>query len=105
MYAVVRVSGTQHIAREGELLTVPHQDAEPGQSIRLDDVLFVRTDDQAVVGRPQVAGAYLEAEIVDHPRAKKVSLFKFIRRENYRRKKGHRQQLTRIRITRVHAGN
>jgi large subunit ribosomal protein L21 len=104
MYAVIRISGTQHIAREGEVLTVPHQEAEAGQSLRIDEVLLVRTDDKVTVGRPAVAGAYVEAEVVDHPRSKKVSLFKFIRRENYRRKKGHRQQLTRIRVQRIHPG-
>jgi large subunit ribosomal protein L21 len=104
MYAVVRISGSQHLVREGDTLTIPHQAAEAGQSVRFEDVLFVRSDDKAAVGQPAVAGAYVEAEVMEHPRAAKVTTFKFIRRENYRRRKGHQQQLTRIRVRQIHPG-
>ena len=99
MYAVVKVAGTQHIVKEGEVITVPHLADEPGTAVKFEEVLFLRTADSAVVGQPLVAGAYVEAEVVDHTRTRKVTTMKFIRRENYRRRKGHRQQMTRIRIT------
>jgi large subunit ribosomal protein L21 len=102
MYAIVRVSGFQFIVKEGETVTVPRLDAEAGSSVKLDDVLFLRTEDDTVIGRPNVPDSYVEAEVVDHPRAKKIMVFKFRRREKYRRKLGHRQQQTRLRISKIH---
>jgi len=101
MYAVVRVAGMQYMVREGETVTVPLLQAEPGSSVTLDDVLAVRTENDLKVGRPRLADARVEAEVVDHIRADKVTTFKFIRRENYRRRKGHRQGLTRVRVTKI----
>jgi len=103
MYAIVRVSGCQYLVKEGDVVTVPLLESEPGTTVPLD-VLFLRTDDKAVVGSPTVPGAQVEAEVVDHIRAEKVTIYKFIRRENYRRKKGHRQQLTRVKIARISPG-
>ncbi len=102
MYAIVRVSGFQFIVKEGETVTVPRLDAEAGSSVRLDDVLFLRTEDDTVIGHPNVPDSYVEAEVVDHLRAKKITVFKFRRREKYRRKLGHRQQQTRLRISKIH---
>lgn len=104
MYAIVKVAGCQYLVKEGDVVTVPHLESEPGTTVPLD-VLFLRTDDKAVVGSPTVPGAQVEAEVVDHIRAAKVTIYKFIRRENYRRKKGHRQQLTRIKIARINPGS
>jgi large subunit ribosomal protein L21 len=104
MYAIVKVSGCQYLVKEGDVVTVPHLESEPGTTVPLE-VLFLRTDDKAVVGSPTVTGAQVEAEVVDHIRAAKVTIYKFIRRENYRRKKGHRQQLTRVKISRISAGS
>ncbi|MBM3314937.1 50S ribosomal protein L21 [candidate division WOR-3 bacterium] len=104
MYAVVRIAGFQHVVREGEVITVPRLPDEPGSTVRLEEVLFLRTDKDLQVGRPLVSGAWVEASVVDHPRAPKVMTYKFIRRENYRRKKGHRQPLTRLKVAGIHAG-
>jgi len=104
MYAIVRVSGSQFLVTEGDVVTVPHLESEPGTKVPLE-VLFLRTDDKAVVGTPTVPGAQVEAEVVAHTRAGKVMVYKFIRRENYRRKKGHRQQLTRVKIARINPGS
>jgi len=104
MYAIVRVAGCQYLVKEGDVVTVPHLGSEPGTTVPLE-VLFLRTDDKAVVGSPSVPGAQVEAEVVDHIRAAKVTIYKFIRRENYRRKKGHRQQLTRVKIARINPGS
>jgi len=104
MYAIVKVSGCQYLVKEGDILTVPRQECEPGTKLPLE-VLFLRTDDKAVVGSPTVPGAQVEAEVIDHIRAAKVTIYKFIRRENYRRKKGHRQQLTRVKIARINPGS
>ena len=104
MYAVVRIAGFQYLVRPGHTVTVPRLDAAPGSKVRFEDVLFVRTDDRVVAGRPTVAGGYVEAEIVDHPRARKVIIYKFRRREKYRRKRGHRQPMTRVRIAAIGGG-
>jgi large subunit ribosomal protein L21 len=103
MYAIVRVSGCQYLVKEGDVVTVPRQESEPGTTVPLE-VLFLRTDDKAIVGSPTVLGAEVRAEVVDHIRASKITIYKFIRRENYRRKKGHRQQLTRVKIARINPG-
>jgi len=102
MYAVVRIAGFQFMVKEGETVTVPRLEAESGATVRFDDVLFLRSEKEAVVGSPKVEGSYVEAEVIDHPRAAKVTIFKFRRREKYRRKLGHRQQLTKVRIARIH---
>jgi len=104
MYAIVRLSGCQYLVKEGDVVTVPHLESEPGTKVPLE-VLFLRTDDKAVVGSPIVPGAQVEAEVVGHIRAGKVMTYKFIRRENYRRKKGHRQQLTRVKIAQINPGS
>uniref|UniRef100_A0A7C4GJN3 Large ribosomal subunit protein bL21 n=1 Tax=candidate division WOR-3 bacterium TaxID=2052148 RepID=A0A7C4GJN3_UNCW3 len=101
MYAIVRIAGSQHVVSEGETLTVPRLEAEAGSSVRFDDVLLVKTDGEVVIGRPTVPGAAVEATVVGEVRSAKVTSFKFIRRENYRRRKGHRQPMTRIRVTRI----
>jgi large subunit ribosomal protein L21 len=100
MYAIVRVSGCQFLVKEGDVVTVPLIEAEPGTTVPLE-VLFLRTEEKAVVGTPTVAGARVDGEVVGHSHAPKVTIYKFIRRENYRRKKGHRQQLTRVKIARI----
>jgi len=89
------------LVKPGELVTVPRLDSEPGSTVRFDDVLMVRTDEKAIIGTPKVADSYVEGNIVDHIHREKVTVYKFIRRENYRRKKGHRQLMTRVRITKI----
>ncbi len=101
MYAVAKIAGFQYLIKPGEVITVPRLNGEPGSMVRFDEVLFLRTDDEAIIGRPIVANAYVMAKIIDHFRTKKVIVYKFIRRENYRRKKGHRQSLTRVQITEI----
>jgi len=104
MYAIVKIAGCQFMVKEGDVLTVPHLESEPGTTVPFE-VLFLRTDDKAVVGNPTVPGASVEAEVVDHIRNSKITIYKFIRRENYRRKKGHRQQMTRVKIARINPGS
>jgi len=103
VYAIIRVSGFQYMVKEGEKIAVPKLQADPGSTVNLSDVLFVRTADQTLVGRPAVPGASVEAEVVSHGRTKKVRGFKFRRREKYRRKLGHRQDLTTIVIKKIAA--
>jgi len=101
MYAIVRVSGFQFMVKEGEKVTVPLLTAEPGSHVSLNDVLFLNTGDKTLVGRPSVPGTSVEAEVLGHAKTRKVRGLKFRRRENYRRKLGHRQSVTNLRITRI----
>jgi len=105
MYAVVRIAGFQFMANEGDVLEVPKLDAEPGSTVKLEDVLLVRTEDDVQIGKPTVPESWVEAEVLGHDRARKVTVFKFRRREKYRRKAGHRQGLTRLRVSGIHPGS
>ncbi|MCL6465797.1 MAG: 50S ribosomal protein L21, partial [candidate division WOR-3 bacterium] len=59
MYAVVKIAGFQYLVKPGEIVTVPRLEGEPGSPVRFDDVLMVRTEDQAIIGRPTVPDAYV----------------------------------------------
>ncbi len=98
MFAVVKIRGFQYLVKPGDVITVPRLKGEPGTTVKFNEVLLVRTDEQTVIGTPIVERAYIEGNILEHIRAKKTTTFKFIRRENYRRKKGHKQPQTNIQI-------
>lgn len=99
--AVIQSGGKQYIVSEGDKLEVERIDAEPGSKITIDKVLMVRTDSEIKIGTPIVEGAKVVAEVIGHKRAPKVIAFKMIRREGYRRKKGHRQHLTVLRVDKI----
>ena len=98
--AVVRIKDVQYRVRENDLVKVPLLDDEVGAKLEFDQVLLVGGDDVRV-GTPVVEGASVQAEVVEHGRDKKVLVFKMKRRKTYRRKKGHRQYFTNIRITAI----
>lgn len=100
MYAVIRTGGKQYRVAEGDTLRVEKLTGEPGSEIVFDDVLMVGGE-TVQVGRPTVAGAKVKAQIVSQRRDKKVIVFKMLRRKGYRRKRGHRQAFTELRVTGV----
>ena len=102
MYAVIRTGGKQYRVAQGDKLHVEKLDGKVGDSITLTDVLLVGGD-ALKVGTPLVAGAKVEAKITAQDRGKKIVVFKFRRRKNYRRKRGHRQPFTELKITGVAA--
>jgi large subunit ribosomal protein L21 len=102
MYAVIRTGGKQYRVSEGQHLAVEKLPGQPGDKVTLDQVLFVGGDSPKI-GQPTVSGASVSAEIVDQTRGKKIVVFKFRRRKNYRRKTGHRQPYTELRITGIQA--
>lgn len=104
MYAIIRSGDKQFRAEPGMTIRLPSVDAEIGQSITFDEVLFAGTDDGAQVGTPTVAGASVTGEVVRHGKDKKVIIFKWKRRKNYRRKQGHRQKFTEVRIDEIRIG-
>lgn len=103
MYAIIRTGGKQYKVSKDNTLRVEKLDAAQGAKVDLDQVLMVFSEGKTSIGAPIVAGAKVTAEIVEHIRDDKVLVFKKKRRANYRRTKGHRQDLTVIRITDIKA--
>lgn len=103
MYAVIKTGGKQYRVAEGQNLRVEKVAGEPGDTVTFDQVLMLGGDEPKV-GRPTLDGAKVEAKIVAQDRAKKIIVFKFRRRKNYRRKQGHRQPYTELQVTNISAG-
>lgn len=101
MYAVFKAGGKQFRAEPGLRIRVPSLDAEPGDAVTFDEVLLTSNGDDVNVGEPTVDGAAVKAEVVAHGRGDKVIVFKRKRRKGYRRKQGHRQGFTEIRIDEI----
>lgn len=99
MYAVVKIKNQQFRVTPDTNLQVPLLDSEVGTALTFDEVLVVSDGTEIKVGTPTVAGASVAAEVVEHGRSRKIVVFKKKRRKNYRRKNGHRQQYTEIKIT------
>jgi large subunit ribosomal protein L21 len=99
MYAVIKTGGKQYRVSANDVLTLEKLDGEAGAKVEFTEVLMVGTGADVKVGKPTVAGAKVVAELVGQTRGPKLIAFKKRRRKNSRRKKGHRQDLTRVRIT------
>lgn len=100
MQAVVQTCGQQLSVAEGDVLSVSRLGGNVGDTVTLDRVLLV-AGEETKIGNPVVAGARVQAEILDQYRDKKVLVFKYKRRKNYKRTRGHRQEMTRVRITKI----
>ena len=100
-YAVIRTGGKQYRVTPDAVLTVERLEAEPGSTVTFHDVLLVGGEGGLSVGAPTVPGASVTATVVEQSRGDKVIIFKKKRRHNYRRKNGHRQQLTVLKIVSV----
>ncbi|MFM7231853.1 MAG: 50S ribosomal protein L21 [bacterium] len=103
MYAIVHISGVQTKVTPDAVLDVPRLEGEPGANLKFDEVLLVGDGEKIAVGRPTVKGASVSAQIVEHLRGEKIKIYKFKRRREYRRRRGHRDELTRIRVTSISA--
>ncbi len=103
MYAVVRTGGKQYRVSKGELLRIEKLKGEVGDRVDLNEVLMVSDQEKVRIGTPLVTKASVIGEIVRQGKGKKIIVFKQKRRKNYRRKTGHRQQYTEIRIKEIKA--
>jgi len=103
MFAIVATSGRQFRVTEGDRIIVDRVSANVGQTVRLDSVLMLAGDEKPVVGTPFILGAAVEATVVSHRSGDKVIVFKFEARKRKRRKVGHRQQLSELRIGAIRA--
>ena len=98
MFAVIKTGGKQYKVAKDDVITVERLPGEAGGSVSFEEVLMLGGDDTKV-GSPLVDGASVSGEIVEQARGEKIIVFKKQRRQNYRRKKGHRQELTVVKIT------
>ncbi|HKK32453.1 MAG TPA: 50S ribosomal protein L21 [Desulfomicrobiaceae bacterium] len=103
MFAIVETGGKQFRVEEGRFLKVAKMDVEAGAEISLDKVLMVGEGAEVTVGRPYVEGATIACEVLDHGRDKKIIVFKKKRRKDYRKKQGHRQDFTTIKVNAIQA--
>ena len=103
MFAIVATSGKQFRVSEGDRIVVDRVSANVGETVRLDSVLLVGGDGGPMVGTPFVSGAAVEATVVSHRSGDKIIVFKFEARKRKRRKTGHRQQLSELRIGAIQA--
>ena len=102
MYAVFQTGGKQFRAEPGTRLRIPSLDVEPGDTVTIDHDLLARDGaDNVQVGTPTVDGASVKAEVVRHGRHDKVIVFKRKRRKQYRKKQGHRQGFTEIKVSEI----
>ena len=99
MYAVVKTGGKQYRVAKDDVLTIEKLDGEAGAVIELEQVLAINDGKGLTIGTPMIDGARVAATVLEQKKGEKVLIFKKKRRQNYRRTKGHRQQLTVIRIS------
>lgn len=103
MYAVVATGGKQYKVSEGDVIYVEKLEAEVDSTIELDKVLMVNKDEGLVVGKPVVEGAKVKAKVLKQGKAKKIIVFKYKPKKDYRRKQGHRQPYTKLQIEKIDA--
>ena len=104
MYAVIKTGGKQYRVQAGDMLVVEKLEGEPGAEVRFDQVLMVGDEAGAEVGAPLVANAAVTATLIETRKGEKVKIFKKIRRQGYRRTRGHRQPETVLRVTGLSVG-
>ena len=103
MFAVIKTGGKQYRVEKDTVIRVEKLSAKEGENVKLSEVLVTGDEKSVKIGLPTVAGADVEAVVLKQMRDKKVLIFKKNRRHNYRRKRGHRQQLTVLKVTKIKA--
>jgi large subunit ribosomal protein L21 len=101
MFAVIRTGGKQYRVAPNDIIEIEKIAGKPGDIIELAEVILLGGEGGPKTGSPTIAGALVAAEVIEQRRADKITVFKKKRRANYRRKKGHRQELTALRITEI----
>ena len=98
MYAVVAAGGKQYKVEEGDILRIEKVTGNVGDALTFDKVLLISDGDNLTIGQPMVEKALVSAQIVEQSKSKKIIVFKYKRRKRYRRKQGHRQLYTAVKI-------
>ena len=99
MYAIIESCGRQYKVSEGDVVFFEKLDAEEGKKVKFDNVILLSDDGKVEVGNPYVKGAKVEGKVVSHGKAKKILVYKYKAKKNYRRTQGHRQPYTKVEIT------
>ncbi len=103
MYAIIETGGKQYKVEEGQVIKIEKLQAGTGEEVEFDKVLAVNKDGRLTVGTPLVEGARARAKVVAQERDQKITVFKYKPKKNYRRKMGHRQPYTAVRVERIEA--
>ena len=103
MYAVIETGGKQYKVQEGDVVFIEKLDAEMGSTIIIDKVLMLSNENGVVTGTPLVSGATVEANVIKSGKDKKIHIFKYKSKKNYRKRQGHRQPYTKIQISAIKA--
>jgi large subunit ribosomal protein L21 len=101
MYAVIKTGGKQHKVSQGDEISIEKIDGSKGETVVFDEVLMVSSGEDVKVGTPFLKGARVEGEIIDQKKAGKINVFKMKRRKGFKKKTGHRQKLTRMKIKEI----
>ena len=104
MYAVIRTGGKQYRVAPEDIIEIEKVAGDAGEIVQFEDVLMLGGEGDPQIGSPTVSGASVAGQVIEQKRADKILVFKKKRRKNYRRKKGHRQHLTAVRITEILTG-
>ena len=103
MYAIVKTGGKQYKVAEGDTIFVEKLEADEGETVIFDQVLTVVNDASVKVGRPMVDGAKVTGKVMAHGKGKKILVFKYKAKSNYRKRQGHRQPFTKVVIEKIEA--
>lgn len=103
MYAIIETGGKQYKVEEGAVLFIEKLAGNEGESVTFDKVLLVSKDGKVTAGAPTVAGATVTGKVEKHGKGKKIIVYKYKAKKNYRRKQGHRQPFTKVVIEKINA--
>ena len=104
MYAVIKSGGKQHKVSEGEEILLEKISLDEGEIIEFSEVLAVNKDGTLNLGKPLLEGAIVKGKVINHLKTKKITVIKMKRRKDYRKKQGHRQNLTKVKIESINYG-
>ncbi len=102
MYAIIKTGGKQYVVEEGKVISIEKLDVEEGAEVTFDEVLLVCGDD-VKIGQPNVAGAKVTGKVLEQGKERKIRIFKYKAKSNYRRRQGHRQPFTKVKIEKIEA--
>ena len=101
MYAIIEACGKQYKVQKGDVVFFEKLDTEEGKTVTFDKVVLVSEEGKVQIGAPYVKGAKVEGKVVSHGKGKKIIVFKYKAKKNYRRTRGHRQPYTKVEITSI----
>lgn len=101
MYAIINACGKQYKVKEGDIVFMERLETEEGKAITFSEVLLVSDENKTTVGEPLVKGAKVKATVIGHGKSKKILVFKYKAKKNYRKTRGHRQAYTKVQIEKI----